>query len=83
MSRDGHKCVRCGTPVTTDKGKRNSAHTDHIQPLSSGGTNAIDNLRTLCARCHVLRVDPKHRGMIAEALAKGIIDHNWRDEVWK
>jgi 5-methylcytosine-specific restriction protein A len=27
-------------------------HVDHVKPLSAGGTNAIDNLRPLCATCH-------------------------------
>ena len=57
------------------------AHIDHIK---SGklGTNGLDNLRTLCRRCHVLRADFRHRGMIAKALSLGIIPSNWRELVW-
>ena len=57
------------------------AHIDHIAS-GKGGTNALSNLRTLCRYHHVLRADPRHRGMVAKALADGIIPANWRDLVW-
>lgn len=59
----------------------NRCHIDHIQ---SGklGSNRLDNLRVLCRRCHVLRADMRHRGMIASALRDGIIPPNWRRFVW-
>jgi 5-methylcytosine-specific restriction protein A len=77
FSRDNGKCVRCQIPLTLK-----TCHIDHIK---SGllGSNHIDNLRTLCRRCHVLRADSRHRGMIASALRDGIIDHQWRSEVWE
>lgn len=59
------------------------AHIDHIVPLSRGGSNNKTNLRTLCRRCHVLRADNSHRGMIAAALRDGIIPANWRPLVWE
>jgi 5-methylcytosine-specific restriction endonuclease McrA len=57
------------------------AHIDHIQ---SGklGSNAEHNLRVLCRRCHVLRADRRHQGMIAAALRAGIIPPDWRALVW-
>jgi hypothetical protein len=57
------------------------AHIDHIQ---SGmlGTNRDTNLRVLCQRCHVLRADRRHQGMIAAALRAGIIPPDWRRLVW-
>ena len=58
------------------------AHIDHIVPLSRGGNNALDNLRTLCRRCHVLRAGREHQGMIAGALRDGIIPPDWRPLVW-
>lgn len=58
-------------------------HVDHIKPLSKSGTNAIANLRVLCRRCHVLRADNAHRGMIAAALRDGIIPADWRPLVWE
>lgn len=76
LMRDKYQCKRCLTSVS-----ERTAHIDHIR---SGklGTNHNNNLRTLCRRCHVLRADPRHRGMISSALRDGIIDYNWRSEVW-
>lgn len=77
FARDQGKCVRCGVKLTLS-----ACHIDHIQ---SGrmGSNHISNLRTLCRRCHVLRADPRHRGMIAAALRDGVIPINWRELVWE
>lgn len=77
FKRDQGKCVRCKITVSL-----NTCHIDHIK---SGrlGSNHINNLRTLCRRCHVLRADKRHWGMIAKALKDGIIDHTWREEVWE
>ena len=75
--RDSRKCVRCGCPVSLEE-----CHIDHIQS-GKRGTNHMSNLRTLCRRCHVLRGDPRHRGMTAKALADGIIPWNWRELVWE
>lgn len=76
LARDDFKCVRCETPLT-----ERTAHVDHIK---SGklGTNELTNLRALCRRCHVLRADFRHRGMIASALRSGIIGPDWRQHVW-
>jgi 5-methylcytosine-specific restriction endonuclease McrA len=75
-NRDARNCRHCGTPVGLD-----SCHIDHIR---SGklATNAQSNLRTLCRRCHVLRADSRHRGMIASALRDRIIPSNWREFIW-
>src|SRR5215813_7123512 len=71
--RDGGQCVRCRVPVTFEQ-----FHCDHIR---SGklGNNSLKNLRSLCKRCHILRADHRHQGMIAKALAEGIIPPNWRE----
>lgn len=74
--RDGGKCVRCGSAVALEE-----AHIDHIKS-GKNGTNKFSNLRTLCRRCHVLRADVRHRGMIASAIRDGIIPPNWRELVW-
>ena len=75
--RDQHKCTHCKCDVSLD-----NCNIDHIV---SGklGTNHINNLRTLCKKCHVLRLDYRHRGMIANALKKGIIPPNWREILWE
>ncbi len=74
--RDGMMCVRCKALRTLRE-----AHIDHIKS-GKYGTNADNNLRTLCRRCHVLRADFRHRGMIAAALRDELIPPNWRELVW-
>jgi 5-methylcytosine-specific restriction protein A len=77
LERDTFSCVRCKAKVTVT-----TAHIDHI---ISGirGSNHMENLRTLCRQCHVLRADSRHRGMIAKALKDGIISPGvWREQVW-
>ncbi len=75
--RDKHKCSNCLIEVTLK-----DCNIDHIR---SGklGTNEMKNLRTLCKKCHVLRLDFRHRGMTSRALKGGIIPPNWRDLVWE
>lgn len=50
FERDGYKCKYCEKLLT-----RFSATLDHIQPVSKGGTNAIDNLVTTCLHCNSRR----------------------------
>lgn len=57
-------------------------HIDHIKS-GKNGTNHADNLRVLCRRCHVLRADFRHRGMMAHAIRDGIVPPNWRELVWE
>jgi 5-methylcytosine-specific restriction enzyme A len=77
IGRDQYQCLRCKTPVT-----EKTAHIDHIQS-GKRANNQLKHLRVLCRRCHVLRADHKHQGMIAKALADGIIPPNWRTLVWE
>lgn len=80
--RDGRQCQGpycAGAPPISLE----TAHIDHITPLSKGGTNELANLRTLCRRCHVLRAGREHQGMIAAALRDGIIPADWRPLVWE
>ena len=76
LERDGYKCVHCGLEVT-----EKTAHIDHIRSGKLAG-NETSNLRALCRRCHVLRADMRHRGMISQALRDGIIPADWRELVW-
>ena len=79
--RDGGRCqgpyCRAAPPLALDV-----VHIDHRIPLARGGTNELGNLRTLCRRCHVLRADHTHQGMVAQALRDGIIPPDWRALVW-
>ena len=79
--RDGGRCqgpyCRDAPPLPLE-----AAHIDHRVALARGGTNELANLRVLCRRCHVLRADRHHQGMIAAALRDGIIPPNWRELVW-
>ena len=76
-SRDGGRCVRCHAEV-----KLSECHIDHIRS-GKNGTNQLTNLRTLCRRCHVLRADMRHRGMMASAIRDGVIPPDWRHLVWE
>ncbi len=75
--RDVGICQHCLAPVALNK-----YHCDHVLPVSERGNYNLDNLRVLCRRCHVLRANNKHRGMIARALRDGIIPADWRGLVW-
>ena len=47
LHRDGYRCQ------SKQKGKHSpKLHVHHLQPRSQGGTNAPDNLLTLCESCH-------------------------------
>lgn len=78
--RDGGKCqgphCKGAAPIPIKE-----CHIDHIK---SGklGTNELSNLRVLCRRCHVLRSDFRHRGMLSRALQDGVIPPDWRGLVW-
>jgi len=74
--RDNKCCTHCHTTIPL-----NECHIDHIVS-GKYGTNKFNNLRTLCRRCHVLRSDSRHRGMIANAIRDGIIPADWRSYTW-
>lgn len=44
--RDGYACVECGDDDVTQ------LTLDHRVPVLLGGTNSVDNLRTLCRSCN-------------------------------
>src|SRR4051794_24319468 len=75
--RDRGACRHCGVAV-----ELSDCHIDHIVSGRSA-SNSFSNLRTLCRRCHVLRADMRHRGLVAAALRDGIIPWNWRELVWE
>ena len=53
LERAGFKCQCCG-----DKPRKNNdvvLHIDHILPFSKGGSNEMENLQSLCARCNLAK----------------------------
>ena len=44
LERDGHRCIQCGSTE--------HLHIHHRQSRRKHGTNQMDNLETLCERCH-------------------------------
>lgn len=85
IEKRGRVWVRDGGMCQYPYGKHpvplKEAHIDHIQSGKRAG-NEMSNLRTLCRYHHALRLDKRHRGMIAKALKDGIIPPNWRELLW-
>jgi len=44
FERDGYRCRYCGS--------WDSLEVDHVHPVAAGGTNAFENLQTLCKPCN-------------------------------
>ena len=53
---------------------------DHVQPLYKGGTDAVENLQSLCIECHSIKT-LKDKGYKARGCdARGMpidVDHCW------
>ena len=45
LDRDGWHCVKCG--------RYGKMEVHHKTSLKDGGTNELENLETLCTRCHI------------------------------
>ena len=45
-SNQNWTCAECGSKLPP------SFHVDHIDPLSKGGTDEVDNLQAVCPNCH-------------------------------
>lgn len=48
--RDSYKCHKCGRDLR--KAPRRERTLDHVKPVSQGGTNKPDNLKTACRSCN-------------------------------
>ena len=61
LVRDAYTCAACGRIVHGA-----AAHVDHIRPLEEGGTDAAENLQTLCESCHgrKTRAEQRWRGLL-------------------
>jgi hypothetical protein len=51
--RDGGCCIKCGKEPSDSS----NLHAHHIVPSSKGGKDRVENLATLCARCHKFAPD--------------------------
>lgn len=60
LKRDNYTCVNCGRTG-------GELHVHHIVPRNEGGTNNLDNLVTLCERCHSVQ-DAKGHELIRETI---------------
>lgn len=60
LAGDGYRCRVCGTH--RDQGV--SLHVDHMLPVSMGGDNHLDNLRTLCEECNLARNSNPFHGLV-------------------
>jgi|SRR5215510_4836418 len=47
LSRDKYTCQQCKTKLA-----KNKLDVHHIIPIRSGGSDKLDNLITLCRKCH-------------------------------
>ena len=56
------QCPYCGTTLDYTHTRRpNSAEPDHIIPWANGGTNTLNNGRTICRKCNQKRGNTKRR----------------------
>lgn len=54
FERDGHRCRKCG--------RVGRLEVDHIVPLKQGGGPwVLDNLQSLCRRCHIEKTRAENR----------------------
>lgn len=58
FKRDKWKCKRCGVKVQNKViHQPNTAHLDHIVPISKGGPHTYTNVQTLCRECNMRKGD--------------------------
>ena len=55
LKRDNFKCCACGASPAKDPSV--DLHIDHVVPWSKGGETTLENLQTLCSRCHIGKSD--------------------------
>ena len=55
--RDGWRCVKCGRWVSDEvhECSIHRAHAAHIIGRGRGGSDVLENLRTLCSDCHLVK----------------------------
>ena len=50
FKRDNYTCTQCKQPVSWQSG-----HMAHIKSHGSGGSDILENVRTKCRECHLIR----------------------------
>ena len=76
FARDGFKCRHCSN--------RNGIHPHHVLYRSHGGADTLNNLITLCARCHIDGVHGGNLKIEAETqLVNDIVVKFIRRKGWK
>lgn len=53
LAKTSGKCAYCGVRLTTDHGKPNSYHPDHVLPVACGGSDDVANLIPSCRSCNL------------------------------
>lgn len=83
LERNGYFCQMCGLEAGQPDPERGGARTilqvGHIIDKSHGGTDAITNLRTLCAKCNqgannIAQEPPSHSALLAQVRRAGVND---------
>lgn len=62
LTRDRWTCIQCGSPAT---------EVDHILGRAEGGTDILDNLRSLCTPCHAAHTREQTRRGAARRAVRG------------
>jgi 5-methylcytosine-specific restriction protein A len=69
LERDQENCGQCGAS--------HALEVDHIVPLALGGTNALENLQTLCGLCHRIKTREDHTQMARAKIARRLAERGF------
>ena len=72
LVRDAWQCQACGRVCTGHR----EAHVHHRMAKVDGGADTLDNLSTMCVRCHSRETFNERRARRAKAVAKSPMRHN-------
>lgn len=74
-TRDDWKCRHCNN--------RNGLHPHHVIYAGKGGPDTLDNLLTMCWKCHRAVHDGFLKIEVVQKLAADLIVKFWRQRGWK
>ena len=71
FSKTNNRCYYCGIDLDFfNFPAKNAAVIDHVIPVSKGGSDSLDNLKSLCIKCHReiqgYKINPKGQGKLNE-----------------